>query len=127
MRIKSRKFGASCLLINHFFMVYNEMEYMRNYISTFQVIIHILVDCKTSSLFNKIYKHDSFIYPPSYNKRPQTWLRILPDWSPISCTRSKIWKFQLFIFSISESWSKNTVSNVGLCSTCVTVRYFNNL
>lgn len=33
------------------FMVYNEMEYMRNDISTFQVSIHIYVDRKTSSQF----------------------------------------------------------------------------
>lgn len=54
-----------------------------------------------------------------HQKQQQTWLRILLDLSPISCTRSKIWKFQLFIFSISESWSINITSNEGSYSICM--------
>lgn len=105
-------------------MVYNEMEYTKNEISYSQLSFQIYIECKISSWLKLIQRHNSFEDPPypSYNRRQQTRLRILPDWSPISCTRSKIWKFQLFIFSISESCSVIIVSNLGLCTTCIRVR-----
>lgn len=96
---------------------------MRNYNSTFKLVFTYMLTAKVLHGLNEIHKHSSFMHSPSYNRSQQTWLRILPDWSPISCTRSKIWKFQLFIFSMRESWSNNVVSNVGFCSTYTRVRY----
>jgi len=51
MENKIQKIWSKLSIDKSLCMVYNEMEYMRNYISAFQVSIHIFVDCKTSSQF----------------------------------------------------------------------------